>query len=265
MTNTPEKLYVRRIGIDQIQPGSTQMRRQFDWVAIEGLAESIRQSGVIQPVVVRPIAEGYELLAGERRWRAAQQAGLHELPAVVRDDIGDDEALVLGLVENLQRESLTPMETAHGLKALANQLSLTHGEAAERIGKSRVYVTNFLRLLTLEPSVHDLVNAGKLSMGHARALAGATRDKQEELARRCVQAGWSVRTLESQLRVSPKPRVSGGSDGDWKRLGRALEEHLGNRVEVNGDAKGKGQLNIQFHSYDELEGLLQRMGFESEL
>ncbi|MGB1558159.1 MAG: ParB/RepB/Spo0J family partition protein, partial [Oceanococcaceae bacterium] len=131
---------VRRIGVDQIQPGRAQMRRQFDWVAITGLADSIRQSGVIQPIVVRPLGEGYELLAGERRWRAAQHAGLHDIPAVVRPDIDDDEALVLGLVENLQRESLSPMETAQGLKVLAEQLELTHGEAAERIGKSRVYV-----------------------------------------------------------------------------------------------------------------------------
>lgn len=265
-TSTPsEKLYVRYIDIDQIQPGRAQMRRQFDWVAIEGLAESIRQSGVIQPVVVRPLARGFELLAGERRWRAAQQAGLHQLPAVVREDIGDDEALVLGLLENLQRESLTPMETAQGLKVLAKQLALTHGQAAERIGKSRVYVTNFLRLLTLEEPVQELVNAGKLSMGHARALAGVVRDRQEELARRCVLAGWSVRTLEAQLRSTPKTRTAVASDGDWKRLARALEEHLGNRVELSGDAKGKGQLNIQFHSFDELDGLLQRIGFDSEL
>lgn len=244
------------------------MRRHFDPDAIAGLAQSIRESGVIQPVVVRPVADGYELLAGERRWRAAQLAGQHEIPAVVREDISDDEALVLGLVENLQRESLSPMETAQGLKVLSEQLSLTHGEAAERIGKSRVYVTNFLRLLNLAPGVREQVNAGQLSMGHARALAALPPAQQELWAAQCVAGQWSVRRLEARVRSDVPPAkvpaaASGGGDG--QRLARLLEEHLGNKVQVQTDAQGKGALTVHFHSYDELDGLLQRLGVTLDL
>ncbi len=258
-------LYIRQIGIDQIRPGRAQMRREFEPMAIEGLAESIRQSGVIQPVVLRPCGDYYELLAGERRWRAAQRAGLHEIPAVIRPDIDDDEAVVLGLVENLQRESLTPMETALGLKILAEQLDLTHGEAAERIGKSRVYVTNFLRLLNLAPTVQKIVNENRLSMGHARALAALKPREQERWAQRCADAGWSVRTLESRLRAPAAPRTIRESTDDWKRLENALQEHLGNTVVLSGDASGRGTLQVQFHSFDELDGLLERMGFDTAL
>jgi len=258
-------LHVRSIGIDQIRPGRAQMRREFEPMAIEGLAESIRQSGVIQPVVLRPCGDYYELLAGERRWRAAQRAGLHELPAVIRPDISDDEAVVLGLVENLQRESLTPMETAQGLKILAEQLELTHGEAAERIGKSRVYVTNFLRLLNLVPSVQQMVNANRLSMGHARALAALKPREQERWAKRCADAGWSVRTLESRLRAPDKAQPLAATGDDWKRLEKALQDHLGNTVSLSGDAQGRGSLQVQFHSFDELDGLLERMGFDTAL
>lgn len=259
---------VRQIGVDQIRPGRAQMRREFDPVAIAGLAESLRHSGMIQPVVVRPAGEGYELLAGERRWRAAQQAGLHDIPALIREDIDDDEALVLGLVENLQRESLTPMETAHGLRVLAEQLALTHGEAAERIGKSRVYVTNFLRLLNLCAPVQQMVNEGALSMGHARALAALPEAAQERAARRCVAAGWSVRTLEARLRGvagASSPRAQPAGDDDWQRLARALQDHLGHAVELGGDARGRGQMTISFHSFDELDGLLERLGFAAPL
>ncbi len=260
-----DTLHIRQIGIDQIRPGRAQMRREFEPMAIEGLAESIRQSGVIQPIVLRPCGDYYELLAGERRWRAAQRAGLHEIPAVIRPDIDDDEAVVLGLVENLQRESLTPMETAHGLKVLAEQLELTHGEAAERIGKSRVYVTNFLRLLNLGPAVQQMVNENRLSMGHARALASLKPREQEQWARRCADAGWSVRTLEARLRAPVAPRAINQSSDDWKRLERALQEHLGNTVVLSGDASGKGSMQVHFHSFDELDGLLERMGFDATL
>lgn len=260
-----DTLRIRDVGIDQIRPGRAQMRREFEPTAIEGLAESIRQSGVIQPVVLRPRGEFYELLAGERRWRAAQRAGLHEIPAVIRPDIDDDEAVVLGLVENLQRESLTPMETAQGLKILAQQLELTHGEAAERIGKSRVYVTNFLRLLNLAPTVQQIVNENRLSMGHARALAALKPREQERWAKRCADAGWSVRTLEARLRAPAAPRAFSESADDWKRLEKALQEHLGNTVALRGEANGRGTLQVQFHSFDELDGLLERMGFDTAL
>lgn len=256
---------IRRIDIDQIRPGRHQMRRHFDPEAIAGLAESIRQSGVIQPVVVRARGAGYELLAGERRWRAAQQAGLHSLPAVIRDDVTDDEALILGLVENLQRESLNPMETAQGLKVLADQMQLTHEQAAQRIGKSRVYVTNFLRLLNLCPQVQQLLDRGKLSMGHARALAGIDKSLQQNWAQDCIRGQWSVRQLELRLRKPPPDRAKVSSQSDWERLRKALEDHLNAKVNLAGNASGKGALTLHFHDFDELDGLLQRLGFDQEL
>lgn len=241
------------------------MRRHFDDEALEDLALSIRSAGLIQPVVVRSVAERYELLAGERRWRAAQKAGYHEIPALVRDDIDDREAVVLGLIENLQRESLTPMETAHGLKALSEQLTLTHEAAAGRIGKSRVYVTNFLRLLNLTPRVQEIVNDKRMSMGHARAIAGLDATEQEHWAVQTLRSNWSVRTLEQKLRqrgVAKRPRCASGSD--WERLSDRLTELLGNKVVLRGDDKGRGEMNISFHSYDELDGLLDRLGYREE-
>lgn len=255
---------VMQVPVDLIRPGRAQMRRIFDSEALDNLAESIRSAGLIQPVVVRGIPGGYELLAGERRWRAAQRAGWHEIPAIIRDDVDDEEAVVLGLIENLQRESLTPMETANGLRELSARLGLTHAEAADRIGKSRVYVTNFLRLLNLCESVQQQVNAGELSMGHARALATLPEQEQTRWAQLSIQRSWSVRTLEARLRVrgrSPKHR---GDDAEWQRLARHLTELMGNRVELSGDAKGRGQMSIKFHSFEELDGILDRLGYENE-
>ena len=250
--------------VDLIRPGRAQMRRFFDPDALDGLADSIRSSGLIQPIVVRSMGEEYELLAGERRWRAAQRAGLHEIPAIVRDDIDDQEAVVLGLIENLQRESLTPMETAHGLKELSRRLELTHAAAADRIGKSRVYVTNFLRLLNLCEAVQKQVNAGELSMGHARALATLPAGEQSRWARQCIDRRWSVRALEARLRQGEKPSQHAGDAAEWERLGRKLTELIGNRVTLSGNQHGRGEMTIQFHSFAELDGLLDRLGFEGE-
>ncbi len=255
---------VLRLPVELIRPGKAQMRRIFDPEALDNLAESIRSAGLIQPVVVRSVEGGYELLAGERRWRAAQRAGWHEIPAIVRDDVDDEEAVVLGLIENLQRESLTPMETAHGLKELAARLSLTHAAAADRIGKSRVYVTNFLRLLNLCDSVQQQVNAGELSMGHARALATLPASEQAHWAARAITHAWSVRTLESRLRQRNAQELHRGDDTEWKRLARQLTELLGNRVELSGDSRGRGQLHINFHSFEELDGILDRLGYDNK-
>ena len=255
---------VMRLPLELIRPGKAQMRRIFDAEALDNLAESIRSAGLIQPVVVRSVEGGYELLAGERRWRAAQRAGWHEIPAIVRDDVDDEEAVVLGLIENLQRESLTPMETAHGLKELSARLSLTHAAAADRIGKSRVYVTNFLRLLNLCDSVQQQVNAGELSMGHARALATLPPSEQAEWAQRCIARTWSVRTLESRLRQRNSAEPHRGDDAEWARLAKRLTELLSNRVELQGDARGRGQMTIKFHSFAELDGILDRLGYSNE-
>src|ERR1041385_5579059 len=169
---------IKRVPIDLIRPGSQQARRYFDPDALKELAESIRESGVVQPIVLRTTVWGYELLAGERRWRAAQQAGLHEIPAVIRDDLSDREAFVVGLIENLQRESLSPMETAAGLKRLGEGFELTHEQVGARIGKSREYVTNHLRLLNLSHAVQGMVNEGIVSLSHAKVLAGLPPDEQ---------------------------------------------------------------------------------------
>ena len=178
MTSNKAAGQVREVPIDLIRPGSQQARRYFNPEALTELAESIRESGVVQPVVLRTRVWGFELLAGERRWRAAQQAGLHEIPAIVRDDLSDTEAFVIGLIENLQRESLTPMETASGLKRLGELFELTHEEIGERVGKSREYVSNYLRLLNLAPPVQALVNEGHLNPGHAKILAALAFDEQ---------------------------------------------------------------------------------------
>lgn len=256
---------VVQLSLDLIRPGRAQMRRVFDSQALDDLAESIRSAGLIQPVVVRSLPEGgYELLAGERRWRAAQRAGWHEIAAIVRDDVDDQEAVVLGLIENLQRESLTPMETAYGLKELSERLKLTHAAAADRLGKSRVYVTNFLRLLNLCEAVQDMVNAGELSMGHARALATLPPVDQTRWAHETVRRQWSVRTLEARLRQRDQREPHRGDDAEYKRLSRKLTELLGNRVELSGDARGRGEMSIHFHSFEELDGLLERLGYGNE-
>jgi ParB family transcriptional regulator, chromosome partitioning protein len=265
--NTPETTSnIRRIPVDLIRPGSFQARRYFDPQTLQDLAESIRESGVVSPVVVRSRGSAYELLAGERRWRAAQLAGLHEVPVIVRDDLSDTEALVVGLIENLQRESLTPVETAAGLKQLGELFFLTHEQIGARIGKSREYVTNYLRLLNLAPTVQDLVNAGHLSMGHAKVLAGLSVDQQRHWAMLAVDQNLSVRALErratgrgqaSRLPVKPK-------SGDWERLEQRLSDQLGYPVNLNADRSGKGELRVKFHSLDELDGILSRIGYESE-
>jgi len=237
-TTTPA---IRQIPVDLIRPGSFQARRYFDPHALQDLAQSIRESGVVSPVVLRSKPPGYELLAGERRWRAAQLAGLHEVPAIVRDDLDDNEALVLGLIENLQRESLAPIETAAGLKQLGEMFALTHEQIGERIGKSREYVTNYLRLLNLAPPVQALVNEGHLSLGHAKVLAGLAGEQQRHWAALAVDQELSVRALE-----------------------RRLSDHLGYPVEVSAEKSGKGELRVRFHSLDELDGILARLGFADE-
>lgn len=251
--------------MDLIQPGRLQARKAFDPDMLAELAESIRESGVVQPVVVRSVGDGrYELLAGERRWRATQLAGLHEVPAIVRDDLSDDEAMILGLIENLQRESLTPMETAAGLRYLTDQYDLKHEDAANRIGKSRVYVSNFLRLLKLDLAVQDLVNDRQLSMGHARVLAGVPSGKQLPLAKKAIAKRWSVRALEKHV-AGPKPGFKRASSAsEWADLEARLTEHLGNQVHIDYKKQGDkvtGEIRVRFHSLDEFEGVVEKWGY----
>ncbi len=260
---------IQRLAVDLIHPGEYQARRRFDPAALEELAASIAESGIVQPVVVRSDSNGYELLAGERRWRAAQIAGLHEMPAIVRDDLDDREAHVLGLIENLQRESLAPMETARGLKELSELFTLTHEATALRIGKSRAYVSNFLRLLNLDERVQGLLDDAQLSMGHARVLAGLPQAQQMPLAREALRRRWSVRALEAagrKLQANNNGRAhqepqDRAAQRELEELQRLLSEQMGNSVTVHHDGQsGGGEVRIRYHSLDEFEGLLDRWG-----
>jgi ParB family chromosome partitioning protein len=219
--------------------------------------------------VLRTRVWGFELLAGERRWRAAQQAGLHDIPAIVRDDLSESEAFVLGLVENLQRESLSPMETAAGIKRLGEIFTLTHEQLGRRIGKSREYVSNYLRLLNLAPEVGALVNEGHLHLGHAKVIAGLPMREHVATADEVIRLKLTVRQLER--RVAQRRRAATGSkpgfrpakSGDIALLERELSDQIGYPVSVSSDRGGEGELRIRFHSLEELDGLLERLGYRS--
>lgn len=256
---------VRSVPVDLIRPGSTQARRHFDQPALEELARSVRESGVIQPIVLRTRVWGFELLAGERRWRAAQLAGLHEIPALVRDDLSDDEAFVLGLIENLQRESLSPIETAAGLKRLAETFGLTHDDVGERIGKSREYVSNYFRLLNLDERVASLVNEGHILLGHAKVLAALPAADQVRFADDVIRHKLTVRGLERRVSQHrhPKPVFGVGKPGDMERLERELSDLVGSPVALSLEKSGHGELRISFHSLDELDGVLARLGYRA--
>jgi ParB family chromosome partitioning protein len=254
---------IRRIPVDLIRPGRLQARKRFDADALAQLAESIRESGIVQPLVVRGDARGYELLAGERRWRAAQLAGLHEVPAIVRNDLSEDEAEILGLIENLQREALSPIETAAGLEALGKRYGLTHESIGARIGKSRAYVSNHLRLLALDREVQRWVDDGELSLGHAKVLAGQPSHAQRDWARQCLRENWSVRVLERRVATARSPRKALRS-ADLARLERELADHLGYPLQLSARRDGNGELRIRFHSLDELDGLLAKLGFNPD-
>lgn len=261
----PASPLVRSVPIDLIIPGRSQARRRFDDERLTELAGSIRESGVLQPVVLRNVdARRYELLAGERRWRAAQLAGLHEIPAILRNDLDEQQAQVLGLVENLQRESLSPMETASGLQKLLCEGGLTHEAIGRRIGKSRVYVTNYLRLLTLEAEVQALVDEARLSLGHAKVLAGLSRARQLALAHQVLRERLSVRALERRA-AAPANAATAVTQpsSDMLQLERALAEHLGYTVQLQTGPGGAGCLRLGFASLDELDGLLARLGYRA--
>lgn len=254
---------IKEVPIDLIRPGSQQARRVFDAGALSELAESIRESGVVQPIVLRTQVWGYELLAGERRWRAAQQAGLHEIPAIIRDDLSDTEAFVVGLIENLQRESLSPMETASGLKRLAEVFVLTHEQVGARIGKSREYVSNYLRLVNLAPPVQVLVNEGHILLGHAKVLASLPMDEQMHWADQIIRHKLTVRALERKLNAARDRKIvfRPGKPSDWQVLERDLSDLLGCNAVVEADKKGRGEVRIKFHSLDELDGVLEKIGY----
>jgi ParB family chromosome partitioning protein len=254
---------LRQIPVDMIQRGKYQPRRDMQEESLKDLADSIRAQGVVQPILVRPVGEHrYEIIAGERRWRAAQMAGLHEVPAVVRD-VPDRTAIAMALIENIQRADLNPLEEAEALQRLITEFDMTHQQAAEAVGRSRVAVTNLLRMQELSREVQDLVRQGALEMGHARALLALKAPAQTEAARRVVDRGLSVRETEQLVRHRLKELDGGvkapharGIDPDIRRLERQLTEKVGAKVVVEAGAKGKGKLVIHYSSLDELDGIL---------
>jgi ParB family chromosome partitioning protein len=257
---------VATLPVDLIQRGRFQPRRDFNPESLQELADSIRAQGVVQPVVVRPVGEGrYELIAGERRWRAAQMAELHDIPAVVRD-VPDQTAMAMALIENIQRDDLNPLEEATALQRLLEEFGLTHQEVAQAVGKSRATVSNLLRLLELNADVKAALESRQLEMGHARALLGLRGAAQSEAARLVVHKGLSVRETEALVRRlieqaehPPAPRPEVRVDPDIRRLQDNLGERLGARVEIRHAKTGRGQLVITYGSLDELDGILDRI------
>jgi ParB family chromosome partitioning protein len=254
---------VTHLPVDLIRRGRYQPRRDFDPDGLRELADSIAAQGVIQPIVVRPVGEGrYEIIAGERRWRAAQQAGLTQNPVVVRE-VEEQSAVAIGLIENIQRADLNPMEEAAALNRLLHEFGLTHQQVAEAVGKSRTTVTNLLRLLELTDEVKAFVESRNLEMGHARCLLGLKGPRQTEAARAVVARDLSVRETEKlvrrlqaeergELHRNPKPEM----DPDIRRLLTDLTDRLGARVEIQQGTKGAGKLLIAYNSLDELDGIL---------
>lgn len=252
------------LAVDLVQRGRFQPRQHFDEDRLRELADSIAAQGVVQPVIVRPLGEGkYELIAGERRWRAAQLAGLSEIPVVVRD-VDDQAAMAMGLIENIQRDDLNPLEEAQALHRLLEEFQLTHQQIAQAVGKSRTTVTNLMRLLELNPDVKQQVETGSLEMGHARALLALEDELQSQAAQVVVKKGLSVRDTEALVRRFKEQGglpVRGGAatvedDPDVRRLVQDLTEKLGAAVQLKQGASGKGKLVISYNSLDELEGIM---------
>lgn len=254
---------VAEIAVGDIRPNPLQPRRAFAQQALAELAASIERHGLLQPVVVTRAPEGgYHLIAGERRWRAAKIAGLKNLPAVVRDTPDSSEQLALALIENLQREDLTPIEEARAYHHLRVELGLSQEEIARRVGKDRSTVANSLRLLQLPLSVQENVDAGSLSAGHARSLAGLDdAARQEELAGRCMRNGWSVRELEKRLRPAAAPRQRRTTDPETAAAADKLAQRLGTPVEIHRRRRG-GEIRIRFASEEELIRLFKRLAQE---
>ena len=250
--------------VDLIQRGEYQPRREFNQDALEELANSIKAQGVVQPIVVRKLSSGksYEIIAGERRWRAAQSAGLHEVPVVVKN-VSDQTAMCLALIENIQRQDLNPLEEANALARLIEEFNMTHEKGAERVGRSRSAVSNLLRLLELSNEVKQYLLDGKIEMGHARALLPLPATKQAELAKSIVKQGLSVRETENrakQLQSGAKTKKATKKrhkDTNISKLETELSQKLGAKVAINHNSKGKGELKIHYHSTDELEGILK--------
>lgn len=252
---------LRSLPVDLIQRGKYQPRREMDPESLQELADSIRAQGVMQPIVVRPVSDRkYEIIAGERRWRATQLAGLDSIPVVIRD-VPDEAAIAMALIENIQRENLNPVEEAVALQRLQKEFDLTQQEVATAVGKSRSTITNLLRLMTLEEDVRLLLERGDIEMGHARALLGLSGAAQSDAARTVAGKGLSVRQAEALVRDllagkgakrSEAPRL----DPNIRQLQDDLSRKLGAKVQIQHSAKGRGKLVLSYNSLDELDGIL---------
>lgn len=257
--------HLKSLPVDMLKPGRYQPRKVFNEEALQELADSIKAQGIIQPIVVRSMNGGYEIIAGERRWRAAQLAGLHNVPVIVKE-LTDEAALAMSLIENIQRKDLNVMEEAEALDRLIREFRLTHQEVAEAVGKSRTGVTNLLRLLKLNMDVRVLVENGDIEMGHARALLSLEGLEQSKVAQAIVKRGLSVRQTEVLIRRvhDVKAAQKGGGevvkpDPDVMRLQTELAERLGANVQIQHTAKGKGRLVINYNSLEELQGILEHV------
>jgi len=256
---------LRELPIEQLQRGRYQPRNHIDDQTLQTLAQSIQAQGVIQPILARPITSGgYEIIAGERRWRAAQKAGLETVPVVVRD-VADETAMAMALIENIQRENLNPVEQATGISRLIDEFELTHQQIASYLGRSRAQISNLLRLLGLQREIRQMLEQGQLDMGHARALLGLPESQRLEMARRVIQKSLSVRATEKGVQrmlsmaepqyqqSTRKPR-----DADIQHLEMELSERIQARVSIL-HGKKKGRLVIEYHSLEELEGILEKI------
>ena len=259
---------LRTLPVQQLQPGKYQPRMQMDASKLTELAESIKAQGVIQPIVVRELSPGkFEIVAGERRWRASQEAGLAEVPVVVRE-LDDRTVIAMALIENIQREDLNPLEEAQALQRLIDEFDLTHAAAAEAVGRSRAAVSNLLRLLELPAEIRALVQAGSIEMGHARALLPLAAPMAISLARQAAEHGWSVREVEHRVqqlasgKVTAPPKKAAPKarpQADIVALERELSESLGSRVDVVPGRGKKGKLVIHYADFDVLDGVLERL------
>ena len=260
--STDNKSRQDTLPVGQLQPGKYQPRTRMDPGSLEELAASIKAQGLIQPISVRPVGNSrYEIIAGERRWRASQIAGLTEVPVLIRE-IPDENALAMSLIENIQREDLNPLEEAAGIQRLLDEFGMTHQQAAEALGRSRSATSNLLRLLQLAKPVQDMLMAGDLEMGHARALLALPKSEQGSVAAQVVDKGYSVRDTEravSQTLNPPAGKHAKKADRDLERLEEELSDSLGATVKIVANRKGAGALTIRFGSLDQLDGILQRL------
>lgn len=262
MKTKPE---LKQLALDQLVRGKYQPRRHFDSNQLQELADSIKTTGgLLQPIIVRPLSQNkFEIIAGERRWRAAQLAGLSEVSCLI-GQYTNEQALSASIIENINRADLNPIEEAEAYQRLIEEFHYLHEEVAAAVGKSRTKITNALRLLKLDARVQALLISGQLSEGHGKILAGVALEFQFKLAENCIQKMWSVRKIEMEAKklMTPSTINNSYSDSNIKHLENALTTHLGNHVEIDCEERGGGYMKIRFNNIDELEGHFERLGFK---